>query len=66
MFKEQTMSDKAKGMTLVMISLVLALGIVGGIENVTDLDFGLAMSYVGLVLLQVVTGLLGLSYLEAL
>ena len=60
------MSDKAKGMTLVMISLVLALGIVGGIENVTDLDFGLAMSYVGLVLLQVVTGLLGLSYLEAL
>jgi hypothetical protein len=65
MFKEQTMSDKAKGMTLVMISLVLALGIVGGIENVTDLDFGLAMSYFGLVLLQVVTGLLGLSYLEA-
>lgn len=59
------MSDKAKGMTLVMISLVLALGIVGGIENVTDLDFGLAMSYFGLVLLQVVTGLLGLSYLEA-
>jgi len=65
MFKEQTMSDKAKGMTLVMISLVLALGIVGGIENAADLDFGLTMSYFGLVLLQVVTGLLGLSYLEA-
>ena len=58
-------SNEAKGMTLVMISLVLALGIVGGIENVTDLDFGLAMSYFGLVLLQVVTGLLGLSYLKA-
>lgn len=60
------MSNEAKGMTLVMISLVLALGIVGGIENAADLDFGLAMSYVGLVLLQVATGLLGLSYLEAL
>jgi len=59
------MSDEAKGMTLVMISLILALGIVGGIENAADLDFGLTMSYFGLVLLSIATGLLGLSYLEA-
>jgi hypothetical protein len=65
MFKEQTMSNQSKGMTLVMTSILLALGIVGGIENAADLDFGLTMSYFGLVLLSIATGLLGLSYLEA-
>ena len=65
MFKGQTMSNDAKGMALVMTSILLALGIVGGIENAADLDFGLTMSYVGLVLLSIATGLLGLSYLEA-
>jgi len=64
MFKEQTMSNEAKGMTLVMTSILLGLGIVGGIENAADLDFGLTMSYFGLVLLSIATGLLGLSYLE--
>jgi len=60
------MSDEAKGMALVMTSILLGLGIVGGIENAADLDFGLTMSYFGLVLLSIATGLLGLSYLEAL
>ena len=59
-------SNEAKGMTLVMTSILLALGIVGGIENAADLDFGLTLSYFGLVLLSIATGLLGLSYLEAL
>lgn len=58
------MSNQTKGMTLVMTSILLGLGIVGGIENAADLDFGLALSYFGLVLLSIATGLLGLSYLE--
>jgi hypothetical protein len=60
------MNDQAKGMALVMTSIMLALGIVGGIENAADLEFGLTLSYAGLVLLSIATGLLGLSYLEAL
>jgi hypothetical protein len=59
------MSNDSKGMALIMTSILLALGIVGGIENAADLDFGLTMSYFGLVLLSIASGLLGLSYLEA-
>ena len=61
------MSNQSKGMALIMISILLALGIVGGIENIenaADLGFDLIMSYVGLMLLSIATGLLGLSYLE--
>lgn len=59
------MSNETKGMALVVTSILLGLGIVGGIENAADLDFGLALSYFGLVVLSVTTGLLGLSYLES-
>lgn len=59
------MSNETKGMALVLTSILLGLGIVGGIENAADLDFGLALSYFGLVVLSVTTGLLGLSYLES-
>ena len=59
------MSNDSKGMALIMTSILLALGTVGGIENAADLDFGLTMSYFGLVLLSIASGLLGLSYLEA-
>ena len=58
------MSNDSKGMALIMTSILLALGTVGGIENAADLDFGLSMSYFGLALLSFAIGMLGVSYLE--
>jgi len=59
------MSNDSKGMALIMTSILLALGTVGGIENAVELDFGLSMTYFGLALLSFATGMLGVSYLES-
>jgi predicted membrane channel-forming protein YqfA (hemolysin III family) len=64
MFKEQTMSNEAKGMALIMTSIILALGLVGSLQQLVDISAEDATILAMMAMFSIVSGLLGLSYLE--
>lgn len=59
------MSNEAKGMALVMTAIIMALGLVGSLEQMVDISAKDATMLTVLGIVGVVSGLLGLSYLEA-
>jgi len=59
------MSNEAKGMTLVMTAMIMALGLVGSLEIMVDISAKDATMMAVLGIVGVVSGLLGLSYLES-
>ena len=44
--------------------LVLMLGVVGGIESTIDIDFGMALQFLGMTFCGVACMLIGISYFE--
>jgi hypothetical protein len=58
-------SNEAKGMALVMTAIIMALGLVGSLEQMVDISAKDATMLTVLGIVGVVSGLLGLSYLEA-
>ena len=59
------MSNEAKGMTLIVTAIIMALGLVGSLEQMVDISAKDATMLTVLAIVGVVSGLLGLSYLEA-
>jgi hypothetical protein len=59
------MSNEAKGMALVMTAMIMALGLVGSLEIMVDISAKDATMMAVLGIVGVVSGLLGLSYLES-
>ena len=58
------MSNEVSGMTLIVIAIILALGLVGSLEQLVDISAKDATMLAMIAMLSVVSGLLGLSYLE--
>jgi hypothetical protein len=58
------MSNQAKGMTLIMTAILLAMGVVGGMENQIDIDLTLGLQYAGALLVAGAAAVLGLSFIE--
>jgi len=44
--------------------LVLMLGVVGGIESTIDIDFGMALQFLGMTFCGVACMMIGISYFE--
>jgi len=58
------MSNEVSGMTLIVIAIILALGLVGSLEQLVDFSAKDATILAMIAMVSVVSGLLGLSYLE--
>lgn len=58
------MSNEAKGMALIMTSIILALGLVGSLQQLVDISAEDATILAMMAMFSIVSGLLGLSYLE--
>jgi predicted membrane channel-forming protein YqfA (hemolysin III family) len=58
------MSKEAKGMALIMTSIILALGLVGSLQQLVDISAEDATILAMMAMFSIVSGLLGLSYLE--
>lgn len=58
------MSNEAKGMALIMTSIILALGLVGSLQQLVDISAEDAIILAMMAMFSMVSGLLGLSYLE--
>ena len=59
------MSNEAKGMALIVTAIIMALGLVGSLETMVDISAKDATMMTVLAIVGVVSGLLGLSYLES-
>ena len=59
------MSNQSKGMTLIITAMIMALGLVGSLEHMVDISAKDATMMTVLGIVGVVSGLLGLSYLES-
>jgi hypothetical protein len=58
------MSNEAKGMALIMTTIILALGLVGSLQQLVDISAEDATILAMMAMFSIVSGLLGLSYLE--
>ena len=58
-------SNEAKGMILIVTAIIMALGLVGSLEQMVDISAKDATMLTVLAIVGAVSGLLGLSYLEA-
>ena len=53
-----------KAMMFFVLGLLIVLGVVGGIENTVDIDFGLALQYLGTLMVGFATMAIGVSYIQ--
>jgi hypothetical protein len=53
-----------KAAVFFILGLLLVMGVLGGIENTVDIDLGLALQYLGTLIVGFSTMLIGVSYAQ--